>query len=314
MSYNRILVTGGAGFIGSHLVDELVKEGFEVNVLDNLSTGRIENIKHHLEKGCFNFIEGNILERKDVEKALEDAEAVFHLAAITSVPYSIKHQKVTYEVNVDGTRNLLDACLRSSVERFIYLSTCAVYGEPEYLPVDENHPTNPISPYAESKLKAEQACMEFQEAYGLKTTILRPFNIYGPRQRNDWYGGVIANFIERLREGKQPLIYGDGKQTRDFIYIDDAVRAFMTALNRDDAVGRIFNIATGIPTSIDRLAQLLIELFGADGIKPQHTSPRQGDIRHIYADIEEANLYLGFKPRVSLKEGLSTLIRIKLNE
>jgi len=314
MSYNRILVTGGAGFIGSHLLDELVKEGFEVNVLDNLSTGRIENIKHHLENGSFRFIEGNVLERKDVEEALEDVEAVFHLAAITSVPYSVKHPNITHEVNVNGTRNLLEACLRHRVEKFIYLSTCAVYGEPEYLPVDEKHPTNPISPYAESKLKAEQACMEFQEAYGLKTTILRPFNIYGFRQRNDWYGGVIANFIERLREGKPPVIYGDGKQTRDFIYIDDAVRAFMTALNHNGSTGRIFNIATGIPTSINQLAQLLIELFGAEGIKPQHTSPRQGDIRHIYANIEEANLYLGFKPRVSLKEGLSTLIGIKLNE
>jgi len=262
MSYNRILVTGGAGFIGSHLVDELVKEGFEVAIFDDLSTGRIDNIRHHLEKRKIRFIEGDVRRRKDVEEALEDVEAVFHLAAITSVPYSVKHPKVTYEVNVNGTRNLLEACLRSSVERFIYLSTCAVYSEPEYLPVDEKHPTNSISPYAESKLKAEQACMEFQEAYGLKTTIFRPFNIYGSRQRNDWYGGVIANFIERLRRGKPPLIYGDGKQTRDFIYIDDAIRSFLMALNHDDAVGRTFNIATGVPTSIDQLSQLLIELSG----------------------------------------------------
>jgi len=311
MSYNRILVTGGAGFIGSHLMDELIKEGFEVTVFDDLSTGRIENISHHLEKRKIRFIEGDVRHRKDVEEALDGVEAVFHLAAITSVPYSIRHPKITYEVNVDGTRNLLEACLRSNVEKFIYLSTCAVYGEPEYLPVDEKHPTNPISPYAESKLKAEQTCMEFQEAYGLKTVVLRPFNIYGSRQRNDWYGGVIANFIERLREGKPPLIYGDGKQTRDFIYIDDAVRAFMMALNNDDAVGRTFNIATGIPTSINRLGQLLIELFGAEGIKLQYASPRKGDIKHIYANIEEAKLRLGFEPRVSLNEGLSTLIEME---
>jgi len=308
MSYNRILVTGGAGFIGSHLVDELVKEGFEVTVFDDLSTGRIENIRHHSEKRKIRFIEGDVRRRKDVEEALEGVEVVFHLAAITSVPYSVKHSKVTYEVNVDGTRNLLEACLRSSVERFIYLSTCGVYGEPEYLPVDENHPTNPISPYAEAKLKAEQACMKFQEVYGLKTTVFRPFNVYGSRQRNDWYGGVIANFIERLRRGKPPLIYGDGKQTRDFIYVDDAVRAFMAALNHNDAVGRTFNIATGIPTSINKLAQLLMELFGAEGIKPQHTSPRQGDIKHIYANIEKAKHRLGFEPRVSLSEGLTSLI------
>jgi len=308
MSYNRILVIGGAGFIGSHLLDELVKEDFEVIVFDDLSTGRIENISHHLEKRKIRFIEGDVRRRKDVEEALEGVEVVFHLAAITSVPYSVKHSKVTYEVNVNGTINLLEACLRNRVEKFIYLSTCAVYGEPEYLPVDEKHPTNPISPYAESKLKAEQACMKFQEAYGLKTVVLRPFNIYGSRQRNDWYGGVIANFIERLREGKPPLIYGDGKQTRDFIYIDDAIRAFLMALNHDNAVGRTFNIATGVPTSIERLAQLLIELFGADGIKPQHTSPRQGDVKHIYANIEAAKHRLGFEPRVSLREGLTSLI------
>ena len=308
MSYSRVLVTGGAGFIGSHLLDELVKEGFEVTVLDNFSTGRIENIRHHLEKEKIRFIEGDVRDRRDVEEALEGVDAVFHLAAITSVPYSIKHPEITYEVNINGTKNLLEACLHKDIERLIYLSTCAVYGEPEYLPVDEKHPTNPISPYAESKLKAEQACMEFQEAYSLKTTVLRPFNIYGSRQRNDWYGGVIANFIERLREGKPPLIYGDGKQTRDFIYIDDAVRAFMTALNNDDAVGRTFNIATGIPTSINRLAQLLIELLGAEGIKPQHTSPRQGDVKHIYADIEAAKNRLGFEPRVPLREGLTSLI------
>jgi len=308
MSYNRILVTGGAGFIGSHLVDELIKEGFEVTIFDDLSTGKIENISHHLEKRKIRFIEGDVRRRKDVEEALEDVEAVFHLAAITSVPYSVKHSKVTYEVNVDGTRNLLETCLHSSVEKFIYLSTCAVYGEPEYLPVDEKHPTNPISPYAESKLKAEQACMKFQEDYGLKTTILRPFNIYGSRQRNDWYGGVIANFIERLRRGIPPLIYGDGKQTRDFIYIDDAITAFLMALNHEDAVGRTFNIATGVPTSINQLAQLLIELFGAEGIKLQYTSPRKGDIKHIYANIEEAKLHLDFEPQFSLNEGLSTLI------
>jgi len=308
MSINRVLVTGGAGFIGSHLVEELVKEGFETTVLDNLSTGRIENIKHCLGKERFLFIQGDVRDRRNVEKALNGVEAVFHLAAVTSVPYSVKHPSVTYEVNVDGTRSLLDASLRSNVEKFIYVSTCAVYGEPEYLPVDEKHPTNPISPYAESKLKAEQACMEFQETYGLKITVFRPFNIYGPRQRNDWYGGVIAKFIERLREGKPPLIYGDGRQTRDFVYVDDAVKAFISALNSKSAVGRRFNIATGVPTSIKSLASILIELSGARGLKPRYADARKGDIRHSYADIKEAKQHLGFEPRVSLKEGLLTLI------
>ena len=309
MSYNRILVTGGAGFIGSHLVDELVKEGFEVTVLDDLSTGRIENIKHHLEEGKIRFVVGDIRSREDVEEALEGAEIIFHLAGITSVPYSVRYPSVTYEVNVDGTRNLLEACLRGNVERFIYVSSCAVYGEPEYLPIDERHPTNPISPYAESKLEAERVCMRFQEAYGLKTTVFRLFNVYGPRQRNDQYGGVIASFIERLRKGMSPIIYGDGEQTRDFIHVSDVVRAFLLAMNHNGAVNRVFNVATGVPTSINQLAQLVIELLGAEGVKPQYRDAREGDIRHSYADIREAVKHLGFKPAVSLREGLSTLIR-----
>lgn len=309
MSINKVLVTGGAGFIGSHLVDELIREGFEVTVLDNLSTGRIGNIKHHLEKKRFHFIEGDIRDRKNVEEALEDVEAVFHLASITSVPYSVKHPKITFEINVDCTRKLLEACLRNSVEKFIYVSTCAVYGEPRYLPVDEEHPANPISPYGVSKLKAEELCMKFSEESGLKVTVLRPFNIYGSRQRNDQYGGVISSFIGRLREGKPPIIYGDGEQTRDFIYVDDAVRAFILALSHDNAVGQIFNIATGVPVSINKTASLLIGMFGAKEVKPRYAGSREGDIRHIYADVEKAKIHFGFEPWVSLEEGLSILLR-----
>ena len=308
MSYSRVLVTGGAGFIGSHLVDELVKEGFEVTVLDNFSTGRIENIRHHLEKEKIRFIKGDVRDRRDVEEALEGVDAVFHLAAITSVPYSIKHPEITYEVNVNGTKNLLEACLHKDIERLIYLSTCAVYGEPEYLPIDEKHPTNPISPYAWSKLKAEESCMRFYAAHGLEAVVLRPFNVYGSRQRNDYYGGVVARFIEHIRCGEPPVIYGDGTQTRDFIYVDDAVRAFILALNNKNAVGRRFNIATGIPTSINGLVGILVELFGAEGLKPKYVDAIKGDIRHSYADIREAKKHLGFEPRISLREGLSTLI------
>ena len=168
MSYSRVLVTGGAGFIGSHLVDGLVKEGFEVTVLDDLSTGRMQNLGH-LDDAKVRFIEGDIRDGDVVEKALKGEEAVFHLAAISSVPYSVENPEVTYDVNVDGTRNLLEAILRNGVERFVYVSTCAVYGEPEYLPIDEKHPTKPVSPYAAAKLKAEQICREFEEAYGLRS-------------------------------------------------------------------------------------------------------------------------------------------------
>ena len=303
------LVTGGAGFIGSHLVDLLMRKGYGVIVLDNLSTGKLENIREHLNDPQFKFVKGDIRDRQSIEEAIRGVQAVFHLAAITSVPYSVKHPEITRQVNVEGTRKLLEACLRGGAERFIFVSSCAVYGEPEYLPVDEGHPTRPVSPYAESKLEAENLCREFQERYGLRTTVIRPFNVYGPGMRNDQYGGVIARFIERLRLGKPPVIYGDGEQTRDFVHVEDAVRAMVLALESRKAVGRTFNVATGAPTSINRLAQLLIELHGADGIEAKHRKARAGDVRYSYADIQEARDVLGFEPRISLKEGLSALLR-----
>jgi len=305
--FRKILVTGGAGFVGSHLLEELVRGNHEVTVIDNASTGRIENLSHLGQRG--RLVKGDIRDMIAVRDALQGIDAILHLAAIISVPYSMKHPEETYEVNVQGTRNLLEASLRGNVEKFIYVSTCGVYGEPKYLPIDERHPTSPISPYAESKLKAEQACTEFHEAYGLKITILRPFNIYGPRQRHDQYGGVIARFIERLQGGQPPVIYGDGRQTRDFIYVQDAVSALMLALSRDSAVGRILNVATGVPTSINQLAHLLIGLFGVEGVKPQRRPPRLGDIRDSYADIKEATLHLGFEPQFSLEEGLAALLQ-----
>jgi len=288
-------------------VERLVKEGFGVTVLDNLSTGWLENLGH-LDNAGMRFVKGDLRDVHAVVKALKDAEAVFHLAAISSVSYSVENPVVTYDVNVEGTRNLLEACLRNSTRRLIYVSTCAVYGEPEYLPLDEKHPTRPVSPYAETKLEAERLCREFQDVYGLECTILRLFNVYGLRMRNDHYGGVIARFIERLLDGEPPIIYGDGGQTRDFIYVSDVVGALMSALNRNGAVGRIFNIATGVPTSVNQIARVLIELFGWENVKPRYRLPRQGDIRDSYADIKEAGLYLGFEPAVTLREGLSALI------
>ena len=309
MGSTRVLVTGGAGFIGSHLVDRLIKEGFEVTVLDNLSTGKMENLRGHLESGSVRLVKADILDREAVKQALKDAEAVFHLAAITSVPYSIKHPDVTRKVNVEGTRILLDACLDENVERFIYVSSCAVYGEPEYLPIDERHPARPVSPYAESKLEAERLCREFQKAYGLKTTIVRPFNVYGPRMRSGMYGGVIARFIERLRSNKPPIIYGDGTQTRDFVHVWDVVNALMLTLNSQKAIGEIFNVASGVATSIGQLAKLVMELSGVDGLKPLYRPAREGDIKHSCADVGKAKARLGYEPKISLREGVATLFR-----
>ncbi len=309
MSYNKALVTGGAGFIGSHLVERLVADGLDVTVLDNFSTGRTENLAGLSANRRLHFVRGDIRDKDTTYDAIKDVKAIFHLAAVTSVPFSVEHPKETFEVNVDGTLSLLEACLRAGVERFVYVSSCAVYGEPKYLPIDEDCPLSPVSPYAESKLKAEELCRSFCENYGLETVVLRPFNVYGPRQRNDQYGGVIARFIEFLRFGKPPVIYGDGTQSRDFIYVEDAVEVFTLALNNKNVVGGTFNVASGVPTSIDGLASLLIELFGAEGLKPEYADARKGDIKHSYADVKKAKQHLGFEPRVSLKEGLLTLIR-----
>jgi UDP-glucose 4-epimerase len=304
----RVLVTGGAGFIGSHIVDALVKDGCEVCVLDNLSTGRLENIKHHIGNGNVVFVQGDVRDKQAVCEAVKGVEAVFHLAAVTSVPYSIKCPSVTREVNVTGTMNLLEACLRGDVERFVHVSTCAVYGEAEYLPIDEKHPTSPVSPYAESKLAAERCCSEFQEAYGLKATVLRLFNVYGLRMRDDQYGGVIARFVERLRGEKPPVIYGDGSQTRDFVHVEDAVRAMRLALDGGDVVGGTFNIGSGVPTTINQLAQLLMRMVGAEGVRPRYRGARRGDLRHSYADVSRARKTLGYEPRIFLKEGLAAFV------
>ena len=304
---SRVLVTGGAGFIGSHLVDRLVAEGFEVGVLDNLSTGKLENLKYHLENRSLCFFRGDILDGQAVREAVKNAEAVFHLAAITSVPYSVRHRDATRKVNVEGTRSLLEVCLRGGVERFIYVSSCAVYGEPEYLPVDEKHPARPISPYAETKLEAERLCREFQEKYGLKTTIVRPFNVYGSRMRGGQYGGVIARFIERLRLNKPPIIYGDGRQTRDFVHVWDVVNALILTLNCQNAAGETFSVASGVATSIGELAELVIKLLGANGLKPLYRPAREGDIKHSYADIGKAKAWLGYEPKISLRDGVAAL-------
>ena len=309
MNFNRVLVTGGAGFIGSHLVTRLLKEGFEVVMLDNLSTGSLEKLKLCLENENFRFVKGSIVDEQVVRDALRDVEAVFHLAAITSVPYSVEYPDVTREVNVDGTRKLLEECLSAGVERFIYVSSCAVYGEPEYLPIDEKHPARPVSPYAESKLEAERLCREFQKAYGLKTTIVRPFNVYGPRMKGGRYGGVIARFIERLRSNKPPIIYGDGTQTRDFVHVWDIINALMHTLNNQKAIGEIFNVASGVATSIGQLAKLVMELSGVDGLKPLYRPARNGDIKHSYADISKAKARLGYEPKISLREGVAALFR-----
>jgi UDP-glucose 4-epimerase len=304
----KVLITGGAGFIGSHLLNHLLKSGYEIAVLDNFSSGKIENIKEHLHNKNFRLIKGDIRNPEDVKKALQNIDAVCHLAAIVNIPLSIENPSLTNDVNVQGTLNLLEASIKNGIKRFIYVSTCAVYGEAKYLPIDEEHPTNPLSPYGVSKLTAEHYCKVFHKIYGLQTICLRFFNVYGPKQPSGPYGGVITTFLESLKRNKPIIIYGDGNQTRDFIYVKDAVEACALALIHKNCAGKTFNIGTGTKTSINELAQVLIEQINKSNVKIIHVKERKGDIKESYADIRKAEKELGFKPKFSIREGLKEFI------
>lgn len=306
--YLSVLVTGGAGFIGSHLVDRLLKDGFNVTVLDDLSTGKLDNLASHKDEENFHFIRGDIRDSDLVKRALKDVDAVFHEAALVSVSHSVKDPILTNEVNVTGTLNLLKACLDSNVKRFIFSSSTAVYGDTKTLPIREDAVPQPISPYAVSKLAAENYTRVFYEVYALETVCLRYFNVYGPRQEYGPYSGVITIFINQLKQGKPPIVYGDGEQTRDFVEVQDVVEANLLALKKKDAVGQIINIATGLPTTVNQLAKLLQEIMGRTELKPVHAKARLGDIRYNYADIGKARKILGYDPKVILKAGLTRLV------
>lgn len=307
--YSKILVTGGAGFIGSHIVDRLLKEGFEVTVLDNLSNGRRENIAHHENRKDFHFIKGDIRDVALVRKLIGDVDAVLHEAALVSVPRSIENPLLTNEINVIGTLNLLEACRDANVRRFIYASSTAIYGDTEKLPIHERLTPHPVSPYAVSKLAAENYVKIYHKVYGFNTVCLRYFNVYGSRQTYNSYSGVITVFINRLLKNEAPIIYGDGEQTRDFVHVQDVVEANMLALTKKTAIGETFNIATGTLTTINQLATMLQQIMNKTDLKPVYASPRPGDIKHSYADITKAKKLLQYKPRVSLKDGLVKLVR-----
>ena len=311
---SKVLVTGGAGFIGSHLVDRLLAEGFEVTVLDDFSAGRIENISCHKDVKEFHLVRGDVRDVGLVKKVVEGVDAVFHEAALVDVSLSIEDPLLFNEVNVVGTLNLLRACLDSDVKRFIFASSAAVYGNSKASKKRENMLPRPISPYAVSKLAAENYVQVFNELYGLETVSLRCFNVYGPRQGfASSYSGVIAAFISSLLNGEPPVIHGDGKQTRDFVHVDDVVSASMLALESKNAVGEVFNIASGTAITVYELAQMLQRITNTERLKPIFTERRAGDIRHCLGDIRKAEELLGFHPKIQLEDGLSKLVKWRLH-
>lgn len=301
------LVTGGAGFIGSNIVEELLKRGQKVRVLDNFSTGKRENILPFLDR--IELIEGDIRDYRVVREAVDGVDFILHQAALPSVPRSVKDPIMTNEVNVGGTLNILDAAKNAGVKRIVYASSSSVYGNSEILPKSEDVSPEPISPYAVSKLAGEKYCKVFSEVYGLETVILRYFNVFGPGQDpTSQYSGVIAKFVNAFLDGKPLAVFGDGEQSRDFTFVKDVVRANLLAAScPSEYSGEVFNVARGKRVTLNHMIEILKDIFSQDE-EVLYTDSRPGDVRHSEADISKIKAKLGFEPKTSFKEGLTETV------
>ena len=302
---SQYLVTGGAGFIGSHLAEELVRRGETVRVVDSLITGSRENLSH-LPR--IEFLEGDLADLDVARLAVRDVDFVLHQAAIPSVPRSVKDPVTSNRANVDASLNVLVAARDAGVRRVVYAGSSSAYGNTSTLPKVETMPTAPLSPYALQKLVAEQYCQLFTVLYGLETVAIRYFNVFGPRQDpSSPYSGVISLFISALCEGRQPTIYGDGEQTRDFTYVENVVDGVLRACEAKEASGHVINVATGGRISLNQLFQTIRNLLGVD-IDAVYEAPRAGDVRDSQADITKARQMLGYEPRASFTDGLARTI------
>lgn len=300
------VVTGGAGFIGSHLADRLVAEGFRVRVLDDFSTGREGNLAG--SRGRLELRRADVRDPAAVASAFEGADVVFHQAAVPSVPRSLAEPLFTDEVNAHGTLLVLESARRAGVRRVVYAASSSVYGETDELPKVETMCARPHSPYALQKYAGEVYCRQYTELFGLETVALRYFNVFGPRQDPDSeYAAVVPRFVRSYLQDEPPCIYGDGEQTRDFTYVEDAVRANLLAADAPRAAGAAVNVAGGRQTSMNELARLVRELTGRS-CAPVHGPPRAGDVRHSMASLERAGQLLGYAPGVDLREGLRRTI------
>lgn len=302
VSRAKYLVTGGAGFIGSHIAETLLQQGEAVRVFDNFATGRQVNLE--ALQGRAQFIHGDLRDADAVRAAMEGIEVVFHQGALASVPRSIADPVGSLETNVNGTQNILLAARDAGVRRVVYASSSSVYGNTPALPKREDMPTNPMSPYAVQKLTGELLCGVFTLIYGLETVALRYFNVFGPRQDpSSEYAAVIPRFLTALIEKRRPIVYGDGEQTRDFTYIANVVQANLLAATAPDAVGRAMNIGCGERISLNAVLEIAGELLGV-AVEPEYRDARPGDVRDSMADIHRAARLLGYRPAVSFREGL----------
>jgi nucleoside-diphosphate-sugar epimerase len=303
---SQFLVTGGAGFIGSHLAEELVRRGERVRIVDSLVTGKRKNLAHLPD---VEFIEGDLADVQVARQAMHNVDYVLHQAAIPSVPRSVEDPITSNRANIDASLNVLVAARDAGVRRVVYAGSSSAYGNSPTLPKIETMPTAPLSPYALQKLVAEQYCQMFTALYGLETVTIRYFNVFGPRQDpSSPYSGVISLFISALCEGRQPTIHGDGEQTRDFTYVANVVDGVLRAAQAPgNASGEVINVATGGRISLNQLFRTIRDLVGAD-IEPRYEPVRAGDVRDSQADISKATQLLGYRPTASFEEGLARTV------
>jgi nucleoside-diphosphate-sugar epimerase len=302
-----VLVTGGAGFIGSHIAAALIERGARVRIIDDLSTGHRENLDEI--GGDIDFIQASLCDRNAVSRSLEDVELVFHEAAIPSVPRSVEEPTETHDASVNATFSLLLGARDRKVRRLVYAASSSAYGDQPELPKREDMRPDPLSPYAVAKLVGEYYCQVFSRVYGLETVSLRYFNVFGPRQDpGSQYSGVISRFIDSALNRKQAMIYGDGEQSRDFTYISNVVEANLKAAESTSAVGQVINIANGERVTINEVFEMIKKLTGRTNLQAEYAASRAGDVRDSLADLSLARSLLGYNPRVGLEEGLSLTI------
>ena len=302
----RVLITGGAGFIGSHLAERLVEKDHEVILLDNLSTGKIENIANFAN--CVKFVKEDIRNTEALQRLCVGCDLIYHEAAVVSVPYSVEHPQETHDVNIQGTFNVLQAARTCRVKRVVFACSAAIYGEDPELPKRETMAPAPISPYGLEKITGEYYLGVFNKLYGVETVSLRYFNVFGPRQDpRSPYSGVISIFVDRVLSRQTPTIFGDGEQCRDFVYVANVVQANLLAGTVPSAAGRCYNVGCGKRTTLNDLLRILARLDGQQ-VTPRYAEVRAGDIRDSLADISRAERELGYRPTVGVEEGLGHLL------